>query len=51
MLILEALARSQAEQSNRTQKKTTRPDLVWVRDFLDDFALVAADPGPGWLQM
>jgi hypothetical protein len=42
-ILLEALARSQAEQPHT--KKTIRSDLVWARDFLDDFALIAAGPG------
>ncbi|KAH6668366.1 hypothetical protein B0J14DRAFT_704039 [Halenospora varia] len=46
-IFLEACARSQAEESHslRNIHQTNHLDLRWARDFLDDFALIAAGPG------
>jgi len=43
IILLEALARSQANQL--PTKIRGRSGLMWARDFIDDFALVAASPG------
>ena len=42
-ILLEALARSQAKQPHTERRNHS--DLAWARDFLDDFALIAAGPG------
>ena len=41
------MARSQVEESNSLSNKQqpSHLNLPWVRDFLDDFALIAAGPG------
>ena len=42
-ILLEAVARSRAEQP--ATQRGDHSDFIWARDFLDDFALVAAGPG------